>query len=221
MITGAGGNLGTVVVDYFVDRGHNVFALVSPGKNPKAPLKPRLSYWETDLTNEVSTALVIDQIVKQHGHIDAAFLLAGGFGMGNIGASSLEAVHKMIAINFDTAYTVSRAVHQHMSGREAGGKVVFVGAKPAFESGSGNAMVGYTLSKTMLFKLADMLNADSTKSKVSCSVIVPGTIDSATNRQAMPKADFNSWVKPTTIAQELEKILVADAANSQRIVKLF
>ena len=142
--------------------------------------------------------------------------------MGNIAESSLEAVHKMIALNFNTAYTVARAVYQHMNVREAGGKIVFVGAKPALETGSGSAMVGYTLSKTLLFKLADMLNADSAKSKVSCSVIVPGTIDTIANRQSMPKADFSTWVKPEVIAQELEKILMADdKTGSQRIVKLF
>lgn len=221
LITGAAGNLGTVVTDYFVDRGHTVFALVSPGKASQANQKKGLSYWETDLTNEDLTAQVVDKIVKQHSHIDAAFLFAGGFGMGDIAASSLETIHKMLAINFDTAYTVTRAVYQHMSGREAGGKVVFVGAKPALETGSGSAMVGYTLSKTLLFKLADMLNADSAKSKVSCSVIVPGTIDTTANRQSMPKADFSAWVKPETIAQELEKILLADAVGSQRLVKLF
>jgi NAD(P)-dependent dehydrogenase (short-subunit alcohol dehydrogenase family) len=221
LITGATGNLGTVVVEFFAARGYTVFALVSPGKTPSENQSANLTFWETDLTDEGSTAHVVGKIVKQHGPVDAAFLLAGGFAMGDLKASPLEAVHKMIAINFDTAYTVARAVHQHMNTQDAGGKVVFVGAKPAFEMGSGSAMMGYTLSKSMLFKLADMLNADSAKSKVSCSVIVPGTIDTLTNRQAMPKADFSTWVKPETIAQELEKIVLAEGAGSQRIVKLF
>jgi NAD(P)-dependent dehydrogenase (short-subunit alcohol dehydrogenase family) len=222
LITGATGNLGTVVVEFFAARGYTVFALVSAGKTPRENQSANVTFWETDLTVEDSTAHVVGKIVKHHGHLDAAFLLAGGFAMGDLQASPLEAVHKMIAINFDTAYTVARAVHQHMNTQEAGGKLVFVGAKPAFETGSGSAMIGYTLSKSMLFKLADMLNADSAKSKVYCSVIVPGTIDTLTNRQAMPKADFSAWVKPETIAQELEKIILANnGADSQRIVKLF
>jgi NAD(P)-dependent dehydrogenase (short-subunit alcohol dehydrogenase family) len=217
LITGAAGNLGTVVVDYFISKGHKVFALVSPGKAADLSKKPSLSYWETNLTNESTTAKVIDEIVKKHSQIDAAFLLAGGFAMGNITDSSLEAVHKMIAINFDTAYTVARACHAHMSKQETGGKIVLVGSKPALEL-SGNAMLGYTLSKAMLFNLSDILNKEL-NSKVPFSVIVPSTIDTPANRQAMPTANFNEWIKPETIASELEKILLDK--NTNRVVKFY
>jgi NAD(P)-dependent dehydrogenase (short-subunit alcohol dehydrogenase family) len=217
LITGAAGNLGAVVVDYFISKGHKVFALVSPGKAATAPQKENLSYWEADLTQEEATIKVVDEIVVKHGQIDAAFLLAGGFAMGSIAKSSLEAIHKMIAINFDTAYTVARASHAHMSKEEVGGKIVFVGSKPALEL-AGSAMLGYTLSKAMLFNLSDILNKES-NSKVSFSVIVPSTIDTPTNRQSMPKANFNEWIKPETIANELEKILLGN--NTNPVVKLY
>jgi NAD(P)-dependent dehydrogenase (short-subunit alcohol dehydrogenase family) len=217
LITGATGNLGTVVSDYFGVRGHQVFAFVSPGKVPKGYQKDGFSYWEADLSNEAATALVVEEIIKQHGHIDAAFLLAGGFAMGDMEQSPLEAIHKMITINFDTAYTVARSVYRQMM-NQGGGKIIFVGAKPALEL-SGNAMLGYALSKAMLFNLVAILNKESEKSKVSCSVIVPSTIDTPANREAMPNANFSDWVKPEAIAQKLEKILLTDSDG--QIIKLY
>jgi NAD(P)-dependent dehydrogenase (short-subunit alcohol dehydrogenase family) len=35
---------------------------------------------------------------------------------------------------------------------------------------------------------------------VTANVILPGTIDTAANRKAMPKADFRQWVQPSNIA---------------------
>lgn len=216
LITGAAGGLGATVVDYFIRKGNKVFALVSPGKTPQTAQKSSLSYWEADLTNEAATAKVVDEIIKQHAQIDAAFLLAGGFAMANLAKSSLEDIHKMIAINFDTAYTVTRAISQHTN-TDGIMKIVLVGSKPALEL-SGKDMLGYTLSKAMLFNLSDILNKES-NSSVSFSVIVPSTIDTPANRQAMPKANFAEWIKPETIAAELDKILRGE--NTNNIVKFY
>jgi hypothetical protein len=41
---------------------------------------------------------------------------------------------------------------------------------------------------------------------VVASVIAPSTIDTAINRQSMPDADPNNWVKPADIAALLEFI---------------
>jgi NAD(P)-dependent dehydrogenase (short-subunit alcohol dehydrogenase family) len=35
---------------------------------------------------------------------------------------------------------------------------------------------------------------------MTANIILPGTIDTAANRKAMPKADFSKWVQPKSIA---------------------
>jgi NAD(P)-dependent dehydrogenase (short-subunit alcohol dehydrogenase family) len=35
---------------------------------------------------------------------------------------------------------------------------------------------------------------------LTANVILPGTIDTPTNRKAMPNADISQWVRPSTIA---------------------
>ena len=53
----------------------------------------------------------------------------------------------------------------------------------------------------MLFKLAELLNAAGNTANIVTTVIVPGTIDTPANREAMPKADFSKWVAPEEIAR--------------------
>ena len=103
-------------------------------------------------------------------------------------------VKTMFAINFETAYNVARPVYSHMCGRGKG-RIVLMGARPALEPAAAKTSVAYALSKSLLFKLAEILNADAEGKDVVTHVVVPSTIDTPNNRKWMPNADFDSWVK--------------------------
>jgi short-subunit dehydrogenase len=62
-------------------------------------------------------------------------------------------------------------------------------------------MVAYALSKSLLFRLAEILNADAKGKDVVTSVVVPSTIDTSANRRDMADADFSKWVKPEQLAE--------------------
>ena len=49
--------------------------------------------------------------------------------------------------------------------------------------------------------LAEMMNDEAKGRNVVTSVIVPSTIDTPQNREAMPDAKFDNWVKPEAIAE--------------------
>jgi len=70
--------------------------------------------------------------------------------------------------------------------------------------------------------LAEMLNAAGGDRGVVASVIVPSTIDTPTNREAMPKADASLWVKPEEIA-EVIAFLVSSKATAVRepVIKVY
>jgi NAD(P)-dependent dehydrogenase (short-subunit alcohol dehydrogenase family) len=61
-------------------------------------------------------------------------------------------------------------------------------------------MVAYGLAKSLLFRLADILNDEAAGKDIVTSVVIPSTIDTSSNRKAMPNADFNAWVKTEQIA---------------------
>ena len=109
----------------------------------------------------------------------------------------------MFAVNFDTAYFVARPVFDHMLTQSKGGRLIFVGSRPALQPKDGKNSVAYSLSKSLIFKLADILNAEGASKNVTASVIVPSTIDTEANRKAMPDNDFGTWVKPEEIAEAM------------------
>jgi len=61
-------------------------------------------------------------------------------------------------------------------------------------------MIGYGLSKSLVFRLAELMNDEAKGTDVVTSVISPSTIDTPENREAMPDADFTKWVIPEAIA---------------------
>ena len=90
--------------------------------------------------------------------------------MGNIETTDIAALQSMFTLNFQTVYNCARPLFQHMMSRN-NGKLVFVGAKPALDPATGKDMIAYALSKSLLFKLADMLNAAAAGKNVSVTVI--------------------------------------------------
>lgn len=217
LITGASGNLGKATVEKFSRDGYNVIVTVTPGKPLGLSVKGVHSY-EVDLTDENSVNAVVKQIITDHSSLDAALLLVGGFAVGTVQNTDGASLKKMFSLNFDTAYFVARPVFQHMLTQSTGGKIVFVGSRPALEPKQGKNTLAYALSKSLIFKLADFLNAEGSSKNVTASVIVPSTIDTEANRNAMPDKDFTAWVKPEEIAESIAFLCSAHGTSLRETV---
>ena len=205
LITGASGNLGKVSVEKFISEGYNVVATVSPGKG--LGFEANAKTYEADLINENGTQEVIAKIISDHKKIDAALLLVGGFAMGGIKETDGASLKKMFSLNFETAFNVARPVFLHMQKESIAGRIILVGARPALIPSAGKGLVAYGLSKSLLFKLAEYLNAEGSAQNIVTSVIVPSTIDTPENRKGMPNADFAAWVTPEAIAETMSFIV--------------
>jgi NAD(P)-dependent dehydrogenase (short-subunit alcohol dehydrogenase family) len=222
IITGAAGNLGKAAVDTFVQEGYRVVATISPGNQSRYPSGDSVEYKEADLTNESGCRELVNDVIKKYERIDAALLLVGGFAMGNIEQTDGVALKKMFALNFDTAYFVARPVFLQMQKQPGGGRIVLVGSRPSLDAKAGKNMVAYALSKSLLFKLAEYLNAEGSAHNIVTSVIVPSTIDTPENRKSMPNADFNKWVKPEDIAKHLAHLCSPGGSSLREpILKLY
>ncbi len=213
LITGASGNLGQAVVKKFLSEGHRVIAMVS--SKSTARTEPNLVSVSADLADEGQVNEKIGKIISEYKTIDAALLLAGGWAGGNIFDTDGAALKKMYSINFETAYYVARPVFAQMMKQASGGRIVFIGARPGLNAKDGKGSLAYGLSKSLIFKLADYLNAEGASKNVVSAVVVPSTIDTPQNRQAMPNADFSAWVKPESIADVIS-FLTSDEGASLR-----
>lgn len=222
IITGANGNLGKAVTKEFLDKNYQVIATIT-GENARSEFQahPNLELSVVNLTNENETAGFVENAIKKYQVIDAALLLVGGFAMGDLSATSGDDLHKQISLNFETAYYVTRPLFAHMLGNKKG-RIVFIGARPAINAVQGKGLIAYGLSKSLLFKLAEFLNEEARGTKVTVSVVVPSTLDTALNRKSMPDINPDDWVKPGDIAETLE-FLVSDKSSALRetVLKMY
>lgn len=199
LVTGANGNLGRAVVKEFIRSGRHVSAIIRPGDNTEKLKTPGTKFYHADLTREEEVAKTIQGIWKNSGNIEGAVLTAGGFAMGKLGGTRMEEIDRMLAVNFGTAYIPAMELYRIMKKQSSGGQLIFTGARPPLDPGTGKDMVAYSLSKSLLFRLSEMINAEK-DSPVTASVIVPSVIDTPHNRQAMPESDHTKWVTPEEIA---------------------
>ena len=206
IITGANGNLGAVTVKKFLEHDYRVIAVARSGSELGfAKDNKNFELHHLDLADESASLLFIKEAISLYGSIEGGLFLAGGFAMSSIANTTGDTLKKMFALNFETAYHISRILFEHML-QNGYGRLVFIGAKPAIEPEHAKNSLAYTLSKSLIFHFADILNAEAKGKNVTASVVVPSTIDTAPNRESMPNADWNKWVKAEQIADVLEFI---------------
>ena len=222
LVTGATGNLGRQVVQTFLAAGYQVIGTVIPSVSDMPEFNQQNFHKIiVDLLSEEDTEKTVNSIVSQIGNIDVAVLTVGGFAMGHIADTTTSAIYTQYRLNFETAYNVARPVFLQMQ-KQNGGRIFLVGSKPGLDSHSGKGMVAYSLAKSLLFRLADLMNEEGKDQNVVTSIIIPGTIDTPQNRDAMPHADFSKWVTAENIANVIRYYCGDDTlAIREPVIKIY
>lgn len=205
LITGAGGGLGSAVVEAFLGTGATVYgADLSWKKQPHS--NPRFHAVEAQLLQ----AAECERVAGLASPVEALVHLVGGFGGGQpVAQTGDEIWNQMLDLNLRSAYSIFRAVLPQMvkAGR---GRIAAVGARAALEPMANFA--AYSVSKAALVTLVNTVALEVKDAGVTANVVLPSVIDTAANRAAMPGADPSKWVTPDSIAGLLVW-LVSDAAR--------
>jgi NAD(P)-dependent dehydrogenase (short-subunit alcohol dehydrogenase family) len=200
IITGVSGNLGRAVSKKFLAEGYRVIGTLLP-KDPAGLFIPH-EHFETataNLTEEESAGQFVSAVISRNGTIDAAVLTVGGFAMGSIAETGAADISQQLQLNFETAYNMARPVFLQMM-KQKSGRIFLIGSKPGLDMRNSKGMVAYGLAKSLLFRLAELMNEEAKGTNVVTSVVVPSTIDTPQNRKSMPDADPSTWVSADTIA---------------------
>ena len=222
IVTGASGNMGQAVVKKFTDEGYFVVGTIIPNDPVAMDFPPdKFEKVVVDLVNEDDSQKFIDTILEKHESIDVAVLTVGGFAMGKIAETKTADISKQYKLNFETAYNVARPVFVQMM-KQNRGRIFIIGSKPGLDAKNGRGMVAYGLAKSLLFRLAELMNDEAKGKNVVTSVVVPSTIDTPPNRKSMPDANFDNWVKPEAIADVIYWHCTNDAAMLRKpILKVY
>jgi NAD(P)-dependent dehydrogenase (short-subunit alcohol dehydrogenase family) len=215
IITGGAGNLGRAVVKKFLESGYRVAVTLEPNVQVDEQFRnqsPDLDLYELDVTDEKKSEVFVKQCAEKYGRIDAVVMLVGGFALGTIKEISQVSVEKMLRLNFYSALAIAKPSFEVMK-IQKGGRLIFIGARAGLDLKNGTYAVEYGLSKSLLFRLSELFNAEGNAVGVVSSVVVPSVIDTPVNRASMPTANFDDWVKPEVIAESI-MFLCSDAGGA-------
>jgi len=209
LVTGADGGLGIPVTKALLDAG---FLVAGLAPNIKQSLfdSPHFMAVPARLDSLEAAKRSADAVITKFGKIDVLAHLVGGFAGGpSVGETDDTSFRRMFEMNVDSAFHILRAVLPHM--RKAGlGRIIAIGSRAAEAPGAG--VGAYSASKAAMVSLVRTVAVENKDSGITANVILPGTIDTAANRTAMPKADASQWVQPSAIAS-LIVWLASDSAS--------
>ena len=197
MITGAKGSLGSFVTQRFLATGATVVGIsrsISQADFPEA----NFVALPVDFTKAGAAGKAVESVVSRVGRLDALVHLLGGFAGGQTLAETDDATwEQMCDLNLTSAFYVLRAVIPHL--RKSGkGRIIAIGSLTAAEPHAGlGAYVTFKAALTMLVRTVASENKDA---GLTANVVLPGTMDTPTNRKSMPGADFSKCVQPGDVA---------------------
>lgn len=200
IITGAGGNLGSAVVDKFKREGYHIIALVNPNKEEE--VEEADDCYEVDVTDENSVDEFVKEYQLQYGDIDALALLVGGYANGSLSETSQADFEKLFSLNFFSAFHLVKGFLAIMK-KQNKGTFLFVGARPALQLSTAVDKIAYAMSKNLVITLAEIIGKETKDTSIRSHVFVPSVIDTPQNRKSMPDADFSKWVSPKEIAETM------------------
>ena len=199
IVSGASGNLGQAISKKFLDSSYKVIGTITKAGEELFPGNNNFETVTIDLTNEMASHEFVDAMIAKYNTIDVVVLTAGGFAPGKLNDTTIDALQHQFKLNFATAFNLAQPLFKHMMERKSG-RLFITGARTGSDMRLRKGAVAYGLSKSLIFRLAELMNDEAKGTDVVTTVISPSTIDTPQNRKAMPDADFKKWVKPELIA---------------------
>jgi len=208
-ITGAKGGLGSLITRRFLETGATV---VGASRSISQEDFPGLNFTAlaVDFTKAGAVSDAVQFVITQFGRLDVLVHVFGGFvGGQTVAETDNDAWERMRDLNLTSGFYVLRAAIPYLrkSGR---GRIVAIASLTAVEAHSElGAYVTFKAALAMLVRTVALENKDA---GLTAHVVLPGTMDTPANREAMPDADFSKWIQPRDVVN-LVLSLTAERAS--------
>lgn len=206
VVTGGAGALGSAVVRAYAEQGAKVIVAdrQPPHENNKVA---QADFQHIDVLDETNVQEFFDKLAGEG--LAALVNVVGGYQAGEPVANlPLEDLQGQLDLNLKSAFLLTKYAVQAMQKRGSG-KIVHISSRAAVDKGANS--FGYSVSKLGVVRLVEATAAEVGQDNININAIMPSIIDTAANRAAMPKANFERWPKPEQLANVLLFLTSPDA----------
>lgn len=162
-----------------------------------------------DLTQTMEVDRFVREARDRWRRLDFLAAVAGGFAAGRAFETDEQTWNEQFNLNLKSLFLTLRAVVPVMI-QQNFGRIVTVSSGSILHGG-GAGIAAYAVSKGAARQLTEILADELRKFDVHVHCIMPGTMDTAANRRAMPEADFSQWIKTEDVATVICYLLSEEA----------
>ena len=216
LVTGGNGALGGAVVARLAADGAQVVALErsKSGELQLERVKPNLLRLNVNTADAAAVAGGVAKAEAELGPLTGAVLTAGAWRGGHKfhEAAAAADYRTVMDANLESAQVVLRAVLPGLVQRKTG-SVVLVGSRSGVRPYDAPGDAAYAAAKAALTALAQAIAAEVLADGVRVNLVLPSTIDTEANRQAMPDADRSRWVTTDSLGDVIQFLLSQGARD--------
>jgi NAD(P)-dependent dehydrogenase (short-subunit alcohol dehydrogenase family) len=210
LVTGANGALGSAVVARCAADGALVVAL-ERSKNGEVALErvsANVLRLQASTSDAAALASALARAEAELGPLSGAVLTAGAWRGGHkfYEAEAAADYRSVMDANLDVANVALRALLPGMVKRKHG-SVVLIGSRSGVRPYDAPGDAAYAAAKAALTALAQAIAAEVLADGVRVNLVLPSTIDTEANRQAMPGADHARWVTTDSLGDVIQFLL--------------
>lgn len=206
VITGSDGATAQGLIKYFSSRYNNIIGLSRSKKTNYNQSNVSIIFGDMLDISSINNAIL--EIIDKYKTIDVWINCVGGFAMGSVIEETSEKTwDAMYSINFISCLNGCKGIIPILK-KQNNGCIINFGSKSA-EDGFSNA-APYLISKSAVHNLTKLISLEFSEYQARCNALLPGTIDTPSNRIAMPNENYNQWESIDSIGEKINSIINSD-----------
>jgi NAD(P)-dependent dehydrogenase (short-subunit alcohol dehydrogenase family) len=163
----------------------------------EVPQRQRLHMVAADVSNTGQFEAFVKDTLDRFGHVDILVNAVGGFEGGDLVSTTPETWQRMLALNLTTCFIGCRGVLPAMV-KARSGRIINVASRAVVPPRAG--FLAYTVAKAGVIALTQALAEEARPHGITVNAVLPSTMDTPANRQAMADADWSQWVPVHSVA---------------------